>query len=157
MADLRERCQAVPLGPVTKELNMTTQNPETLTDRAHYLSLDLSALDDFLHAVAGEPPLLYRQEADAAQRLHRQICSALDLARRIDLWLTFRPRVLMKWNGRGFDEIDTSGCTVEWAARSLSSIERFLRVNRREVKTLRKAARRVNAAASSDQSGRRTA
>ena len=136
---------------------MTTQNPETLTDRAHCLSLDLSALDDFLHAVAGEPPLLYRQEADAAQRLHRQICSALDLARRIDLWLTFRPRVLMKWNGRGFDEIDTSGCTVEWAARSLSSIERFLRVNRREVKTLRKAARRVNAAASSDQSGHRTA
>jgi len=136
---------------------MTTQNPETLSDRAHRLAQDLSALDDFLHAVAGGPPLLFRQEAEAAQRLHRKICNALVLARRIHLWSTFRPRVLMAWNGNGLDEVDTTAYTVDWAAESLGSIEDLFHVNRREVKMLRKAARRVNAAASSDQSGRRTA
>ena len=136
---------------------MPAQNPETLTDRAYRLAQDLSALDDFLHAVAGGPPLLYWQEADAAQRLHRKICNALVLARRIHLWSAFRPRVLMVWNGSGLDEVDTSAYTVDWATQSLGSIERLFHVNRREVKTLRKAARRVNAAASSDQSGRRTA
>ena len=138
-------------------MSMPAQNPETLTDRAYRLAQDLSALDDFLHAVAGGPPLLYWQEADAAQRLHRKICNALVLARRIHLWSAFRPRVLMVWNGSGLDEVDTSAYTVDWATHSLGSIERLFHVNRREVKTLRKAARRVNAAASSDQSGRRTA
>ena len=136
---------------------MTRQNPETLTNRAYRLVQDLSALDDFLHAVAGGPPLLFRQEADAAQRLHRKICDALVLARRIYLWSTFRPRVLMVWNGSGLDEVDTTAYTVVWAAQSLGSIERLFHVNRRDVKTLRKASRRVNAAAYSEQSGRRTA
>jgi hypothetical protein len=63
----------------------------------------------------------------------------------------------MAWNGNGLDEVDTTAYTVDWAAESLGSIEDLFHVNRREVKMLRKAARRVNAAASSDQSGRRTA
>ena len=136
---------------------MSVQNPETLTDRAYRLAQDLSVLDDFLHAVAGGPPLLYRREVDAAQRLHRKICESLVLARRIHLWSTFRPRVLMAWTGSGLDEVDTSGYTDDWATQSLGSIERLFHVNRREVRTLRKAARRVNAAASSDQATRRTA
>jgi hypothetical protein len=63
----------------------------------------------------------------------------------------------MVWNGSGLDEVDTSAYTVDWATQSLGLIERLFHVNRREVKTLRKAARRVNTAASSDQAIRRTA
>ena len=135
---------------------MSKQNTKDLVTRAYGLAQDLSALDEFLHAVAGGPPLLYRHEADAAQRLHRQICDSLVLARRIHLWSAFRSRTLMAWNGSGFDQIDTSAYTFDWAAKCLRSIEHFFRVNRRDIMTLQKAARRVNAAAYSEQSGRRT-
>ncbi len=136
---------------------MTTQSTDTLVNRAYGLAEELSALDDFLHAMTGGPPLLYREEADAAQRLHRQICESLVLARRIHLWSALRPRTLMAWNGSGFDEIDTSAYTVEWAAKYLGSIEHFLHVNRRDLKTIRKAVFRLHAAISSSQMGRRTA
>jgi hypothetical protein len=136
---------------------MTTQNSETLVNRAYGLVEDLSPLDDFLHDMLEAPLLLHRQEAEAAQRIFRRICDSLVLVCRIHLWLTFRPRALMAWNGSGLDEIDTSAYTVDWAAKYLGALEDFLRVHRRDLKTLRKAARRVAAASSSDQMGRRTA
>jgi hypothetical protein len=134
---------------------MTTQNTETLVNRAYGLAEELSAVNDFLYAVAGEPPVLYREEVEAAHRVHRQICESLNLARRIHLWLAFRPQAMMVWNGTGLDEIDTSAYTVDWAAKSLGSIEHFL--NRKDLKTIRTAVFRLHAAISSSQMGRRTA
>ena len=136
---------------------MPAQHPETLTDQAYRVAQDLAVLDDFLHAVAGGPPVLYRPEVDAAHLLHRQICDSLVQARRIHLWSTFHPRMLMAWNGSGFDEIDTSGYTVAWATQSLRTIERLFKVHRREVRLLREATRRVTAAAFSDHLDRRIA
>lgn len=136
---------------------MTTQHTEMLTKRAYGLAQDLAVLDDFLHAVVGGPPSLYLHEVKAAKQVHRKICESLVLASRIHLWSAFRPQFLMAWDGKTFSEVDTSAYTVDWAAKCLGSIERFLNAHRRDLKTLRKAARRVGAARSSDQMGRRTA
>lgn len=136
---------------------MTTQNTETLLTRASGLEHDLSAYDDFLHAMLEAPRLLHRQEAEAAQRLHRQICESLDHVRQIHLWLTFRPRALMGWNGSGLHEIDISAFSVDRVATYLGALEDFLRANRRDVETIRKAVFRLDAAISSSQMGRRTA
>lgn len=136
---------------------MSTQNTKELVTRAYGLAQDLSALDEFLHAMSEAPRLLHRQEAEAAQRLHSQICESLDHVRQIHLWLTFRPQALMGWNGSGLHEIDISAFSVDRVATYLGALEDFLRANRRDIKTLRKAARRVVAASSSDQMDRRTA
>ncbi len=146
-----------PLGSIAREMNMTTQNADTLTKRSYDLAQDLAALDDFLHAVVGGPLSLYLQEAEAAKRVHRKICKSAVLASRIHLWSAFRPQFLMAWDGKTFNVVDTSAYTVDWAAKCLGSIEHFFHVHRRDLKTLRKAARRVAAASSSDQMGRRTA
>ena len=136
---------------------MTTQNTEALLTRASGLEHELSAYDDFLHAMLEAPRLLLRKEAEAAQRIHRQICESLVLVRRIHLWLTFRPRALMAWNGSGLHEIDISAYTVDGVAKYLGTLEHFLRVNRRDIKTIRKAVFRLDAAISSSQKHRRTA
>jgi hypothetical protein len=138
-------------------MNMTTQNTEALLIRASGLEHELSAYDDFLHAMVEAPRLLHRQEAEAAQRLHRQICEPLVHVRRIHLWLTFRPRALMAWNGSGLHEIDISAFSVDRVAKYLGALEDLLRANRRDIKTIRKAIFRLDAAISRSGMGRRTA
>ena len=121
---------------------MTTENLKLIENRARNLALELSELDDFLHALAVDPGVLGRREAAAALRVHRQICDSVVIANRALIWAGFGTRMLA-WDGNEVREIDTSGYSVSWATGVLQSIENLFVEHRRDLRTLRKVARRV--------------
>jgi hypothetical protein len=63
----------------------------------------------------------------------------------------------MAWNGSDLHEIDFSAFSVDRVATYLGALEDLLRANRRDIKTIRKAIFRLDAAISRSGMGRRTA
>ncbi len=121
---------------------MTANSLEMVASHAHELTQELSELDNLLHAAAASPTIFNRKEAAAALKVHRQICDSLVIANRIMIWSSFSSP-MFAWDGELMRKIDTSAYSIGWATRTLDSIEGLFTTYRRELRTIRKVARRV--------------